>query len=108
MEAKSRSECQGSGFGRQADCFLPGTQIRTGHRRRLDGQAMTSLGTTGGQNGTTTTRTRTDEETMGTLATDNGGLVSAFHDSGLTCVKINVQFQRENTRLSMLSTDFLC
>ncbi len=40
---------------------------------------MTTLSATSGQNGTATTGARANEETMGALATDNGGLIGTFH-----------------------------
>jgi len=40
---------------------------------------MTAFGATSGQNGTTTTGTGTNEESMGTLAANNGRLISTFH-----------------------------
>jgi hypothetical protein len=47
--------------------------------RRSNGQAMTTFGTTGANNSTTATGSHTDEEAMGTLATNNGRLIGAFH-----------------------------
>jgi hypothetical protein len=51
------------------------------HCRRinLDSQTMAALGTTGGQDSTTTASTRANEETVGTLATDDGRLIGTFH-----------------------------
>lgn len=50
------------------------------HRMQaLDAQTMTALGATSGQNGTTTTGTGTNEETMGTLAAYDGRLIGTFH-----------------------------
>jgi len=40
---------------------------------------MTALGAASGQNSTTTTGTRADEETVGALATDDGRLIGTFH-----------------------------
>jgi hypothetical protein len=56
------------------------------NQERSDGQAMTSLGTAGTNDGTTATGTHTDEETMGTLAAYDGGLIGTFHD-GVPCEK---------------------
>jgi hypothetical protein len=42
-------------------------------------QAMTALGATSADHGTTTTGAHTDEEAVGTLAANDGRLVSAFH-----------------------------
>lgn len=41
---------------------------------------MTTLGATGTNDGTATRSTHANEEAMGTLATNDGGLVSTFHD----------------------------
>jgi hypothetical protein len=40
---------------------------------------MTTFGTTSANHGTTATGSHTDEEAMGTLATNNRRLIGAFH-----------------------------
>ncbi len=45
----------------------------------LNAQPMTALGTTGTDNGTTTSRTLANKKTVRTLASHHGGLISAFH-----------------------------
>src|SRR5690606_38399784 len=44
-----------------------------------DGETVTTLGTTGTDHRAATTGLHADQEAMGALATDDGGLVSAFH-----------------------------
>lgn len=45
-----------------------------------NGEAMASLGATGANHRATTPGLHADEETVGTLAANDGRLVSAFHD----------------------------
>jgi hypothetical protein len=46
---------------------------------RSNSQTMTTFGTTGANNCTTATGSHTNEEAVGTLATNNGRLIGAFH-----------------------------
>ncbi len=48
-----------------------------------DAQTMAALGATGTQNCTATAGTAANQESMGTLATDNGWLISTFHGGAL-------------------------
>jgi hypothetical protein len=48
--------------------------------RCSNGQTMTTFGTTGTNYGTTAAGGHTDEEAMGTLATNNRRLIGAFHN----------------------------
>ena len=45
----------------------------------LDGETMTALGATSGDNLATATGGHADQEAVGALATDDGRLVSTFH-----------------------------
>lgn len=44
-----------------------------------DSETVTTFGTTGADHRATATSLHADQEAMGALATDDGGLVSAFH-----------------------------
>ena len=44
-----------------------------------DGEAVTTLGTACADDRTAATGLHADQEAMGALAADNGGLISAFH-----------------------------
>ena len=50
----------------------------------LDGETMTALGATSGDDLATATGAHADQEAVGALATDDGRLVSTFH---FTCPK---------------------
>ncbi len=50
---------------------------------RLDGEPMTTLGATGTNDIAASAGAHAYEKTVGAFATDNGGLISAFHEGFL-------------------------
>lgn len=55
-----------------------------------NGETMATLGATGANNRATTTGLHADEKAVGTLAANNGGLISTFHDFGCLCKRTNL------------------